>query len=152
MSKKKTLPSGFVGLAVLCCTVYAAASVASMGRAATVAQAAEVFITDVELARDDGVGRGGQVVRGFRVKDNPLHCLVTLSRPAPGTRVRFVWTAVDAGGERGKTIATAEGVTRPGEIVCDGQVRLPREWPAGRYRVAVTVNGKFSRVVDFAIE
>ena len=150
MSRKKNFPSGLVGLAVLCCAVCASVSAPAAGRA-TAAQA-EVFITDVELARDDGAGRGGQVVRAFRAKDNPLHCLVTLSRPAAGTRVRFVWTAVDAGGERGKTLASAESVTRPGEIVCDGQVSLPREWPAGRYRVAVTVNGKFSRVVDFAIE
>jgi hypothetical protein len=122
------------------------------GRGAASAVRAEVFITDVELARDDGAGHGGQVVKGFRVKDNPLHCLVTLSRQAAGTRVRFVWTAVDAGGERGKTLASTESVTRAGEIVCDGQLSLPREWPAGRYSVGATVNGKSSRTVDFVIE
>jgi hypothetical protein len=112
---------------------------------------AEVFITDMEMARDDGAGRGGQVVRSFRTKDGPVHCLVTLSRAAEGTRVRFVWTAVEAGGKVNEVLATAEVVTRPREIVADGQLRHPREWPAGRYRVQAAVNGRSSRSLDFTI-
>ena len=111
----------------------------------------EVFITDIEMARDDGAGRGGQVVRSFRVKDNPLHCVVTLSRAQQGTRVRFVWTAIDAGGKRDEAIGRAEVVTGPREIVADGQLRHPREWPAGRYRVQASVNGRASRTVEFTI-
>ena len=112
---------------------------------------AEVFITDIEMARDDGAGRGGQTVKSFRVKDNPLHCLVTLSRAQQGTRVGFVWTAIDAGGKRDEAIASAEVVTGPREIVADSQLRHPREWPAGRYRVQATVNGRSSRTVEFTI-
>lgn len=111
----------------------------------------EVFITEMELARDDGAGRGGQVVKGFRTTDNPLHCLVTLSRAREGTRVRFVWTALDAGGKTAETLATSEVVTRPGEIVADGQLRLPRPWPAGRYRVQAAVNGRAPRAINFQI-
>lgn len=111
----------------------------------------EVFITDIEMARDDGAGRGGQVVGSFRAKDNPLHCLVTLSRAQQGTRVAFVWTAVDAGGKRDEALASAEVVTGPREIIADGQLRHPREWPAGRYRVQATVNGRTSRAVEFTI-
>jgi hypothetical protein len=112
----------------------------------------EVFITDIELARDDGAGRGGQTVKNFRRTDNPLHCLVTLSRAAAGTKVQFVWTAVDAGGKRDEVLATSEVVTRSGEIVADGQMRLPREWPAGRYRVRATADKRTSRTVEFVIE
>lgn len=112
---------------------------------------AEVFITEMELARDDGAGRGGQVVKNFRTKDNPLHCLVTLSRAREGTRVRFTWTAVEAGGKTGETLASSEVVTRPGEIVADGQLRLPRDWPAGRYRVQAAVGGRPPRALDFNI-
>lgn len=140
--RSKSAAGGLAACAVLCCALSVFAW----------ARQAEVFITDMELARDDGAGRGGQVVKGFRTKDNPLHCLVTLSRAEPGTRVRVVWTAVDAGGERGKTLASTESVTRGGEIVCDGQLTLPREWPAGRYNVRATVNGKSTRTVDFVIE
>jgi len=112
---------------------------------------AEVFITDIEMARDDGAGRGGQTVKSFRATDNPLHCLVTLSRAQQGTRVGFVWTAIDAGGKRDEAIASAEVVTGPREIVADAQLRHPREWPAGRYRVQATVNGRTSRTVEFTI-
>lgn len=112
---------------------------------------AEVFITDIEMARDDGAGRGGQTVKSFRATDNPLHCLVTLSRAQQGTRVGFVWTAIDAGGKRDEAIASAEVVTGPREIVADAQLRHPREWPAGRYRVQATVNGRTSRAVEFTI-
>ncbi|HEX7176097.1 MAG TPA: hypothetical protein VF240_12625 [Pyrinomonadaceae bacterium] len=111
----------------------------------------EVFITDIEMARDDGAGRGGQTVRSFRAKDNPLHCLVTLSRAQQGTRVGFVWTALDAGGKRDEAIASAEVVTGPREIVADSQLRHPREWPAGRYSVQATINGRAARTVEFTI-
>ena len=112
----------------------------------------EVFITDIELARDDGGGRAGQVVKGFKRKDNPIHCAVTLSRAVAGTKVQFVWTALDAGGKRDEVLATNEVVTKPGEQVADGQLSLPREWPAGRYRVRATVNNRSSKTLDFQIE
>jgi hypothetical protein len=111
----------------------------------------EVFITDVELARDDGTGRAGQRVTGFRAKDNPLHCIASLNKPRAGVRVRFVWVAVDAGGERERVIADAEYVTRPGEARADGAASLPREWPKGRYRVQVVLNGRLARTLDFQI-
>lgn len=112
---------------------------------------AEVFITEMELARDDGAGRGAATVKGFRTKDNPLHCLVTLSRAREGTRVRFTWTALDAGGKSNETLASTEVVTRAGEIVADGKLSLPREWPAGRYRVQAAVNNRPPRALDFQI-
>jgi hypothetical protein len=112
----------------------------------------EVFITDIELARDDGAGRAGQTVKAFRTKDNPIHCLVTLSRAAEGTRVRFIWTALDAGGKRDEVLATTEVVTKAGETVADGQLSLPREWPTGRYRVRAIANNRSSKTLDFQIE
>lgn len=112
----------------------------------------EIFITDIELARDDGAGRGGQAVKNFRRTDNPLHCLVTLSRAGEATKVQFMWTAVEAGGKRDEVLATSEVVTKPNEIIADGQLRLPREWPAGRYRVRANVNNRSSKTLDFVIE
>lgn len=112
----------------------------------------EVFITEMELARDDGAGRSGQTVKGFKAKDNPIHCLVTLSRPAEGTHVRFVWTVLEAGGKSNEVLAATEIETKSGEIVADGLLRLPREWPKGRYRVQATVNRSASRTLDFQIE
>ncbi len=108
-------------------------------------------MTDAELARDDGSGRAGQRVSGFRAKDNPLHCVASLNKPREGVRVRFVWTAVDAGGERERVLAAAEYVTRPGESRADGVASLPREWPRGRYRVQVILNGRVAKTVDFNV-
>lgn len=113
--------------------------------------AQEIFVTDAELARDDGSGRAGQRVSGFRPKDNPLHCVVSLNKPRAGVRVRFVWTAVDAGGERERVLADAEYVTRAGEARAYGAASLPREWPRGRYRVQVMLNGRVARTLDFNI-
>lgn len=119
---------------------------------ASLRKAEEVFITDIELARDDGGGRHGQVVRNFRRTDNPLHCVVTLSRARGGTRVRFVWIAVEAGGTRENVLADAESVTGAREMVVDGVMSLPRQWPAGRYRVQATVNNRTSKTVEFNVE
>ncbi|HYN83670.1 MAG TPA: hypothetical protein VER32_00345 [Pyrinomonadaceae bacterium] len=111
----------------------------------------EIFVTDAELARDDGAGRAGQRVTGFRTKDNPLHCVASLNKPREGVRVRFVWTAVDAGGERDRVLADAEYVTRAGESRADGVASLPREWPRGRYRVQVFLNGRVVKSLDFNV-
>jgi hypothetical protein len=108
-------------------------------------------VTDAELARDDGAGRAGQRVTGFRSKDNPLHCVASLNKPREGVRVRFVWVAVDAGGERERVLANAEYVTRAGESRADGVASLPREWPRGRYRVQVLLGGRVVKSLDFNV-
>ncbi len=112
----------------------------------------EVFITEIELARDDGAGRAGRVVKTFRRTDNPLHCVVTLSRAVEGTRVRFVWTAIEAGDKRDEVLSTAEVVTTPREIIADGLINLPREWPTGKYKVQATVNGRVTKTIEFRVE
>lgn len=113
--------------------------------------APEIFITDVELARDDGSGRAGQRVTSFRTKDNPLHCVAALNKPREGVRVGFVWVAVEAGGERERVLAHAEYVTKTGEARADGVASLPREWPKGRYRVQLSLNGRAARTIEFTI-
>lgn len=146
-----------VSFVIICATaiicllcLFTPAPAASLYGAAKAQSTTEVFITDVELARDDGAGGYGQAVKNFRRTDNPIHCVVTLSRAEEGTRVRFVWTAVAAGGKSEETLASTEVVTRAREIVADGKLRLPREWPAGRYRVQATVN-KSTKTVEFSI-
>jgi hypothetical protein len=150
---KKQIPPGVcICLLLLQSALFALpdAAVASYASRPAPQRGPEVFITDVELARDDGAGGYGQVVKNFRRSDNPIHCVVTLSRAEEGTRVRFVWTAVAAGGKSEETLASTEVVTRAREIVADGKLRLPREWPAGRYRVQATVN-KSTKTVEFSI-
>lgn len=124
---------------------------ARLDAVAAAQDAQEIFVTDAELARDDGAGRAGQRVTGFRSKDNPLHCVASLNKPRAGVRVRFVWVAVDAGGERERVLADAEYVTRAGESRADGVASLPREWPRGRYRVQVMLNGRVVKTLDFNV-
>ncbi len=112
-----------------------------------------IDIESMELARDDGAGDSGEVVKSFKTTDNPLHCLVKLSEAAAGTKVRVVWMAMDAAGAKDFDIAEPfEYTTGASEKEVDATVTLPREWPAGSYRVEASVNDQPPETLDFKIE
>lgn len=112
-----------------------------------------IDIENMELARDDGAGDSGEVVKSFKTTDNPLHCLIKLSEAATGTKVRVVWIALDAAGAKDFDIAGPfEYTTGAAEKEIDATVTLPRAWPAGSYRVEASVNEQPPESLEFKIE
>lgn len=123
------------------------------GEASNSPESDGVDIESMQLARDDGAGDSGEVVTSFKTTDNPLHCVVKLSEAAPGTKVRVVWMALDAAGARDFEIAEPfEYTTGAEETEVDATVRLPREWPAGSYRVEAFANNQPPETLEFKIE
>jgi len=105
------------------------------------------------LARDNGDGRNGAQVRGFKTTDNPLHCVVQLSQGKPGLKVAFRWYAVNAGGGKNYLIKEDVFVTEDKNRTVGNALRLERPWPPGKYRVTASVQGtKLVTLVDFLIK
>lgn len=98
-------------------------------------------VRGVQMFRDRG-GEPGDLVTEFRPQDRKMHFNVELARLEFGNldfQVRYIGEETTEGNEI--EIATAEfGALTAGEITT--HVELPQDWPLGRYRLEVLMDGK----------
>jgi len=116
----------------------------------------EVTIEKTVLARehDDKF----EPVKSFK-PDDIFAVLVILSEPKVGTKVKAVWTIVDAGGHEDEKILekkvdlTAEaikGVEEANRI--NFTLSHDKPYPAGDYKVDIYLNGELEKTVEFKIK
>ena len=111
-----------------------------------------VAIKEIHMAKDDGNGQPGNETTSFEPGDRTIHCVTTLSTPKTGTQMRFAWWMVDAGGSRNEKFKEIEYTTRPREYLVHGHLTFSKDWPTGKYKVQVYVNGDLDRTVFFSVE
>lgn len=111
-----------------------------------------VYVEWLRLYTDDGSGDEGDEVKNFKPADNPQHFVAQLSEFEGGTKVKFVFTAIDAGGEKNYRILEKEQETNSltNRVTCS--FKMPNEFPTGDYKVEVFVNGKLSKSVRYKIQ
>jgi hypothetical protein len=112
----------------------------------------DVEITGLNMARDDGTGNAGAKVESFSPSDRTVYCVVHLSKPKAGTKVKFSWYAVDAGGLENKSLKELEYTTNTLENIVHAHLTLQQDWPTGDYRVDVSVNDGPTRAVEYSVE
>jgi hypothetical protein len=112
----------------------------------------DVDITSLNMARDDGKGSAGQSVDTFSPSDRTVYCVVHLSKLKAGTKVKFSWYAVDAGGMENKLLKELDYTTNTFENIVNAHLTLPQDWPTGDYRVDVSVNDAAPRSVEYTVE
>ncbi|HSQ25052.1 MAG TPA: hypothetical protein VLN44_11590, partial [Pyrinomonadaceae bacterium] len=69
-----------------------------------------------------------------------------------GTKVRFIWQAVDVQGSKNEEIKTIDYTTNSFENKVRGHLTLPKDWPTGKYRVEVYINDALDKTIDYTIE
>ena len=106
----------------------------------------------VVMARDDGRGNPGDETTSFRPGDHKIHCVVKLKEAKAGTGMRFSWWVVDSEGTQNKKIKDIDYTTRARENIVHAHLSLPDEWPTGKYKVQVYVNGDLDRTVAYTVE
>ena len=108
-------------------------------------------VKEVTLRRDNGKGEPGEVVKFFTVDDHRLHFHVELEALKFGQTVAK-WSFVGLDTEAGKDLPIAE-YTTSGLVVneIDGSVKLPRDWPAGKYRASLSLNGELVAPIDYEV-
>jgi hypothetical protein len=81
-----------------------------------------------------------------------FHSIINWDNPRAGTKVRFVWIVVDAGGSKNEVIADGDSVT---EKDTSDQVRdrlsVEEPLPKGSYKVEIYVNDKLEASLPFKI-
>ena len=112
---------------------------------------ADVFVDRVYMAKDDD-GKPGAETSSFASDDRTIHCVIELNKAKKGTKVRFIWKAMDVAGSRNEEIKTIDYTTNSFENKVRGHLTLPRDWPAGKYRVEVYVNDGLDKTIDYTIE
>jgi hypothetical protein len=108
-------------------------------------------VTKVELARDNGQGKPGEVVKSFSPADDPIHCVIRV-KPLTGPTI-FTGTLIAVNAEKYKNFQVAttnvSGIASTTSV--DFKFRVGGSWPAGSYRIELKANGKALRDVTFEI-
>ena len=107
-------------------------------------------IKEIHMAKDDN-GAPGAESDSFAASDRTVHCVTTLKEAKSGTQMKFAWWIVDADGSQNQKIKEIDYKTRALENVVHGHLSLPQDWPTGKYKVEVYVNGDLDKTVFFSV-
>jgi hypothetical protein len=75
-----------------------------------------------------------------------------LAEAKAGTTMKFSWFIVDAGGSKNEKIKDIDYTTGALENIVHGHLTLPKDWPIGKYKVDVFVNGNLEKTARYSIE
>lgn len=109
-------------------------------------------IKELHMAKDDGNGDPGEKTNTFEPGDRTLHCVATLKEAKSGTQMRFSWWIVDADGSQNQKIKEINYRTRALENIVHGHLTLPQNWPTGKYKVEVYVNGDLDQTAFYTVQ
>lgn len=110
-----------------------------------------VAIDEIHMAKDDGDGKPGTETETFDPDDRTIHCVTKLKSAQSGTQMRFVWWIVDADGTENKKLKEIEYTTRAVEDVVHGHLTYSKDWPSGKYKVQVYVNGDLDKTAFYSV-
>jgi hypothetical protein len=108
-------------------------------------------IKDIHMAKDDGNGAPGDETNSFETSDRTIHCVVDLKEAKSGTKMKFSWWIVDADGTQNQKIKDIDYSTRAFENVVHAHLTLPQDWPQGKYKVQVYINGDLDKTVNYTV-
>ncbi|HEV7744556.1 MAG TPA: hypothetical protein VGO56_06150 [Pyrinomonadaceae bacterium] len=108
-------------------------------------------IKEIHMAKDDGNGGPGDETDSFQPGDRTIHCVTTLKAAKSGTQMKFSWWIVDADGTKNQKIKDIDYSTRALENIVHGHLTLPQDWPIGRYKVQIYVNGDLDRTLFYSV-
>jgi hypothetical protein len=109
------------------------------------------YIKDIHMAKDNG-GSPGDETDSFAPSDRTIHCVATLKEAKAGTQMKFAWWIVDAEGSKNQKIKEIDYTTRPLENIVHGHLSLPQNWPSGKYKCQVYVNGDLDKTVNYVVD
>lgn len=109
---------------------------------------ADVYTDEVYAAKSED----GSATSTFSPSDRTVHVVITLNKAKSGTDVRVVWFADEVEGATNKELKTLEYTTKAFDKKIPGYLRWSQDWPKGRYRVAVYINGNLDRTIYYEVQ
>jgi len=108
-------------------------------------------IKEIHMAKDDGSGAPGAETDTFDASDRTVHCVATLKKAKSGTQLRFAWWAADVENTQNKKLQEINYTTKTLDNVIHGHLTYPQDWPSGKYKVQVYVNGDLDKTVFYTV-
>jgi hypothetical protein len=109
---------------------------------------AEIFTEDVYMSKEEN----GPATSTFAPGDRKVNVVINLNKGKTGTDIKVVWIAEDVEGARNKELKSLEYTTKGSEKKIPGYVTWSQDWPKGRYKVEVYINGNLDRTVFYDVE
>lgn len=128
-------------------------SAASGAAAAGNDKSDELKLTAAEMRKDDGSGNVSEdVATSYTQADKKIHCYINWDNPQANTKIKFVYTAVAAGGAQDELIKEFT-MTTENELQNEahGSLTLSKPLPKGSYKVDIYINDKLERTLPFDI-
>jgi hypothetical protein len=125
--------------------VIAAATLASCGKSGP------TTVESITIMRDDGSGKAGETVESLKPSDKIFHAAVKLDK-GDDAKVKADLIAVDT--PAGQNIPVLSKDYDLGGIsnTVDLTFSMENDWPAGTYKIDVSLNGKPAKSREFKIE
>lgn len=114
------------------------------------ASSSAVF-SDIHMAKDDGNGKPGDETNTFNPADRTVHCIAKLRNPKEGLKIKFVWWIVDAGGTKNEKIKEIDYTTGPRDQTVHGHLTVQRDWPKGKFKCELYVDGTLDKSIDYYV-
>lgn len=108
------------------------------------------IIKQIHMARDNGQGGPGEAADNFGPTDRTIHCVVELAEPNAETKIRYSWWVIEAEGAKNEKIEDIEYATKPEDRIVHGHLTVD-DWPPGKYKVDVYVNGNLEESVEYNV-
>ena len=113
---------------------------------------ADVNIDRINMAKDDG-GKPGESTASFAPDERTIYTVVILNKAREGTRVKWVWIALDAQPfQRNQELKSVDYTTGPDDTNVHGHLTWSKDWPRGSYRCEVYINGVLGKSVNYKVE
>ncbi|HZY45873.1 MAG TPA: hypothetical protein VFF70_14125 [Anaerolineae bacterium] len=87
----------------------------------------------------------------FSPADHIIYAAIELSRIETGLTAKVVWTAVDTSAGQNIEVAQKEFTSLAVNVI-QAQVELPQDWPTGKYKLDVYLNGTLAKTVEFTVQ
>lgn len=87
----------------------------------------------------------------FAPADHKIYCEMRVSKPELGVKYTAQWFAVDAAGMKNYKIIEVSAPRLPGNSY-SSTLKMPRDFPVGKYRVDWLRNGKAFSTLAFAVK
>lgn len=107
-------------------------------------------ITKAEMAKGYSNGEATDVTTTFSPTDTPIHLVVNVANAPDDTRVKVVWTAVDANGGQITNQKLDETEVKTNGVA-DFTLSNSQQWPTGKYKVDIYLNDKLDRTIEFTV-
>jgi plastocyanin len=115
-------------------------------------QEGKIGVASIALMRDDGSGEPGDVVQSFTPADRKMHFEVkTTGLLSPGSKVKWVFTAVDTSSGQNIEITTVDTDVLVANNLT-ATLTLDKDWPTGSYKADVFINGNLFTTVEYNVE